>query len=127
MKGARWLVDKIPGDAKCRLIKTYIKHMAFYDRGEGIVGNLRVVSFEKIAIGMACIKVIWPEVDPWVIAMAGCVYYPLRTFFNWLVGYFWEISNGYEIQKQWHIERADVQRVVVVNQKECGMFESPGE
>lgn len=109
-------------------IRFYIKHNALHDKGANVVAAFRLIQFEKIVAGMAFLKIIWPEIDPLWVGLAGCIYYPGRTFFNWLVGLYWEVADGYDEEVAWNRERMAPTRVYVMDpEKEHNSFSKPGE
>ena len=122
----RLIINKIPSDKKTKFIQFYIRFFALYTQGTATVSSFRVISLEKIVAGMACLKIIYPQIDPLWIACAGCIYYPMRTIFNYAVGLLWEDADGYKIQAAWNKHRDAPQRVYIMEQ-EKDLFTKPGE
>ena len=116
-KRIRNLIRRWPEDRRLGIIRWYIRHRNLYTNGTNILSNLRVVSFEKIALAMACIKIIFPDVSPYVVMILGCIYYPLLMLFNWFIGYIWEVSDGYTEEAAWNMNRATPNRVFIMNQE----------
>jgi len=122
------IISKVSDETKGKWISSYVKHLHLYDQGEALVCSLRIISVQHIVIGMAGLKIIWPDIDPKIVLIAGIFYYPVRTMFHWCVGYFWEVSDGYKVKAAWSKDRDTPTRVIIVNPEDFGdTFEKPGE
>lgn len=104
-----------------------MKHKFLYQQGTNTVAAFRVISFEKIVAGVACIKIIFGEINPWWIGSLALGYYIVRTIIHWMIGYFWEETNGYEIESEWNKDRIPPTRVYVMDEKDNKVYEKPGQ
>jgi hypothetical protein len=109
------VVSKWPEGKRKGIIRWYIKNRNMYTNGTSIMGSVRVFSFEKVVTGMACIKIIFPEISPITVFFIGCIYYPFLMLFNWFMGYIWEVSDGYKEEAAWNYNRAVPNRVFIMN------------
>ena len=121
--------NRVSTGTKTKMVAFYIKHMNLYTKGTGVASSLRLISIERVVTAIAALKIIMPEVDPWILAIPAVIYYPLRTIMNWAVGLFWEVSDGYSMEAEWAQKRAAPQRVYMLSAEEYNksVFTKPGE